>query len=132
MSEVHDIIEVERAGEAQIVVTFDDGARRRVDLRGFLEGPVFEPLRDPQVFAAVRVDRESGTVVWPTGADLDPIAIYECSAPLPVERVEGEAPYVEGPITTTVEELDRRHGTRPATVEEIEAEFGVLPSDGEG
>jgi hypothetical protein len=58
-------------------VTFDDGAVREVSLEGRLDGPVFEPLRDPELFAQAAIDRESGTVTWPTGADLDPITIYE-------------------------------------------------------
>lgn len=51
-------------------------------LDGQLDGPVFEPLRDPQLFAQVEVDSESGTVRWPTGADLDPIVVYEGLPPL--------------------------------------------------
>lgn len=39
---------------------------------------------------------------------------------------------LEPAVTTTVSELDRRHGTRPATEEEIEAQLGRLPRDGEG
>jgi hypothetical protein len=36
-------------------------------------GPVFEEIRrDPAVFAAVRVDADAGTIVWPNGADLAP------------------------------------------------------------
>ena len=37
---------------------------------------VFEPLRDPTEFRSVRVDPESGTIAWPTGADIDPIVLY--------------------------------------------------------
>ncbi len=37
---------------------------------------VFAPLRDPTVFAQVRIHPELGTVVWPTGADLDPDVLY--------------------------------------------------------
>jgi hypothetical protein len=39
---------------------------------------------------------------------------------------------LEPAVTVTVSELDRRHGTRPATQEEIEAQLGHLPGDGEG
>lgn len=39
---------------------------------------------------------------------------------------------LEPVVTTTVSELDRRHGTRLATEEEIEAQLGRLPRDGEG
>lgn len=37
---------------------------------------VFEPLRDPAYFAQVTVDPELGTVVWPNGADLDPMVLH--------------------------------------------------------
>jgi hypothetical protein len=62
---------------------FTDGSIGRVDLRPFLEGPVFEPLlRDPAAFRAVRVDPELGTIVWPNGADLDPDVLRAaCAAP---------------------------------------------------
>ncbi len=82
MSEIHDIVDVEVKGEYGLRVTFDDGAVREVSLEGQLDGPVFEPLRDPELFAQVTVDRESGTVTWPTGADLDPIVVYEGLPPL--------------------------------------------------
>ena len=55
---------------------FSDGSSRDVDLTGELHGPVFEPLDDPDFFAQVRVDDELGTVVWPNGADLDPLVLH--------------------------------------------------------
>lgn len=82
MNEIHDIVEVEVIGDYTVRVTFDDGAVRDVRLDDELRGPVFEPLRDPKLFAQVTVDRESGTIVWPTGADLDPIVVYEGLPPL--------------------------------------------------
>jgi hypothetical protein len=82
MSEIHDIVDVEVTGDYSVRVTFDDGAVRDVNLEAQLDGPVFEPLRDRKLFAQVQVDSESGTVTWPTGADLDPIVIYEGLPPL--------------------------------------------------
>jgi hypothetical protein len=91
MSEIHDIVDVEVKGEYGLRVTFDDGAVREVSLEGQLDGPVFEPLRDPELFAQVTVDRESGTVTWPTGADLDPIVIYDGRPPLNARTVRRAA-----------------------------------------
>ncbi|MEX2196252.1 MAG: DUF2442 domain-containing protein [Thermoleophilaceae bacterium] len=91
MSEIHDIIEVEVVGKHALRVTFDDGAVREVDLGGHLDGPVFEPLRDPALFSQVQVDPESGTVTWPTGADLDPIIVYEGLPPLHARAVREAA-----------------------------------------
>ncbi len=53
---------------------FDDGLIRDVDLADELWGRVFEPLRDPSVFAQASVDH--GTVVWPNGLDLDSIVLH--------------------------------------------------------
>jgi Protein of unknown function (DUF2442) len=82
MSRIHDIVAVEHLSGYRLRVEFDDGELRELDLDGQLDGPVFEPLRDRRLFGQVRVDPELGTVSWPTGADLDPIVVYECSPPL--------------------------------------------------
>lgn len=60
-----------------IEVVFEDGTRRRIDLEPELRGGVFEPLRDPEVFAMATIDPDWGTVCWPTGADLSPEFLYE-------------------------------------------------------
>jgi hypothetical protein len=39
---------------------------------------------------------------------------------------------LEPAITVSAAELDRRHGTRPATQEEIDSQLDLLPGDGEG
>ena len=59
-------------GGSRLWLRFDDGAEGEVDLGPELDGPVFAPLRDPAVFAQVRVDPELRTVAWPNGADLAP------------------------------------------------------------
>lgn len=57
---------------------FTDGSSGEVDLGPYLRGPVFEPLvRDRSLFAAVRVDPECETLVWPNGADMDPDVLYD-------------------------------------------------------
>lgn len=55
---------------------FDDDSERVVDLSDVLWGPMAEPLRDPEYFRRVRVDRELRTVVWPNGFDLDPDVLH--------------------------------------------------------
>ncbi len=55
---------------------FADGAQGQVDLSGELWGPMFEPLRDPEVFKAVHVNPELRTIAWPNGADLAPEFLY--------------------------------------------------------
>jgi len=64
-------------GDYRLQLRFEDGVEgvidlaRRVSFRG-----VFEPLRDVDYFARVRVDPEPGTVVRPNGADPDPDVLY--------------------------------------------------------
>ncbi len=72
-----DIVEVRPLGGHRLYLRFEDGVAGELDLAGRLrfEG-VFAPLKDPAVFAQVRVHPELGTVVWPNGADLDPDTLY--------------------------------------------------------
>ncbi len=74
---LHDVVEVRPLKGYRLRLRFADGARGVVDVsrRVSFEG-VFEPLRDPDFFRRVRVDTELGTVVWPNGADLDPLVLY--------------------------------------------------------
>jgi hypothetical protein len=64
---------VETLGGFRVRLSLTDGSTREVDLGPYLNGPVFEPVRnDPAFFRSVRVDEELGTIVWPNGADIDP------------------------------------------------------------
>jgi len=57
-------------------VVFTDGTRCTVAMENRLFGPVFESLRDPDLFSRATVD-EFGAICWPNGADLAPDALYE-------------------------------------------------------
>ena len=63
-----------------LVLTFDNGVQKRVNLRQELYGPIFEPLRDPSYFAKAYVDPDSRTVAWPNGADFAPDFLYQLEA----------------------------------------------------
>ena len=58
-------------------LTFADGLRGEVGVLDRMRGPVFEIARTREGFAQVSVDSETGTVVWPGGADLAPDTLYE-------------------------------------------------------
>ncbi len=49
-----------------------DGTSGEIDLANVLEGPVFEPLRDPEFFRRFDVHAAFHTLVWPHGADVAP------------------------------------------------------------
>jgi hypothetical protein len=66
----------------QALLEFSNGEQKTVDLEPLMHGPIFEPLcNDPELFRALRVDEELGTIVWPNGADLDPNVLYGCHIP---------------------------------------------------
>jgi hypothetical protein len=57
------------------LVSFDDDTQREVDFGPYLQGPVFEPIRNnPAVFRSMTITH--GVIVWPTGADIDPDVLY--------------------------------------------------------
>src|SRR4051794_16087079 len=77
MSAMVHVVDVAVLDHYRLRVTFSDGVVRDVDLAYLRErGPIFEPLRDAAFFAQVSVDPEARTVVWPNGADLDPLVLH--------------------------------------------------------
>jgi len=74
------IFRVEEAryvGDFVIWVKFTDGVEGEVDLRDALDGPIFEPLKDPEYFRQFTVHPELHTLVWPNGADFAPEFLRE-------------------------------------------------------
>ena len=73
-----DITAVEVLHDHVVRLRFADDTVKTIDLDPYLHGPVFVAIRsDPAVFAAVQVDPDAGTIVWPNGADLAPDVLYE-------------------------------------------------------
>lgn len=70
------VVKVRALPDYRLDVEFDDGVAGVLDYRHVLWGPVFEPLRDPDRWAEVGIDKE-GVVCWPNGADLAPDTMYE-------------------------------------------------------
>ena len=59
----------------KVLVAFDNGTRREIDLEIYLHGPIFEPVRNnPAQFRAMKI--EGGTIAWDNGADIDPDVLY--------------------------------------------------------
>ncbi len=76
------VTSVEALEGFRLLLSFDDGSRREVDVKELLRGPVFEPLlKNPDLFRRVEVDEELGTIVWPNGADIDPAVLHGSADP---------------------------------------------------
>ena len=74
------IIEAEYRGGYTIRLTFNDGVEETIDFAQWLEGPVFEPLKDVSYFQ--RFFLEGGTVAWPNGTDIAPETLNEMAKSL--------------------------------------------------
>ena len=79
---MHYITEVEYEADHRLLLTFEDGRRRRVDLAPHLDGEVFEPLRDIKRFRTARLNPDIDTVVWDNGADMSPDFLYDIGEPV--------------------------------------------------
>jgi uncharacterized protein DUF2442 len=75
MSFLPSVIRAEYRGGHRIHMTFNDNSEKTIDFRQWLEGPVFEPLKNPSYFRRFFLD--GGTVAWPNGADIAPETLYE-------------------------------------------------------
>jgi len=71
------VTEVRVVGPHSLDLAFDNGIRKRVNLRRELYGVIFEPLRDPSYFAQAYLDPDSRTVAWPNGADFAPDYLFQ-------------------------------------------------------
>lgn len=75
--EIYNVTWFEQIGTYTLRVGFDDGSSQEVDFEPVLHGELFAPLRDPEVFAQVRLDPEAENLVWPNGADFDPATLHD-------------------------------------------------------
>ncbi len=72
-----DITRVTVLSHGVLRLTFADGVEGDVDVLQRMRGPVFADARTPDGFSEVAVDAETGTIVWPNGADLAPDVLYQ-------------------------------------------------------
>ena len=72
------VTDVEYLGHYTLLCTFNDGARKRVDLTQLLQYPAFKELADERQF--VRFGLQD-TIFWANGADIAPEYLYEHGTP---------------------------------------------------
>ena len=74
------VIAAKYMSEYKIQITFDNGVEKIADFSKWLQGEIFEPLKDKEYFKRFFVD--GWTVSWPNGADIAPETLYEESEDL--------------------------------------------------
>jgi len=72
------VIECRHISGYTVWFRFNDGVEGELNLERELEGEVFEPLRDPEVFRSFNLHPELHTIVWPNGADFAPEFLHSC------------------------------------------------------
>lgn len=70
-----DVIDVKVVGPLTLTVKFQDGTFGKVIFKPESLYGVFEPLKDPNFFQKVFIDRDA--VAWPGEVDVAPDAMYE-------------------------------------------------------
>ncbi len=65
-----------------VAIRFSDGVEASVDLSNDLDGPIFEPLRNPEYFRKMEVNHDIHTIAWPNRADFAPEFLY-AKVPVP-------------------------------------------------
>ncbi len=74
---LYDVTSFEITADYTLRIVFDDGTEQIINFEPVLLGPLFGPLRDIELFNQVRLEPDLGTLVWPTGADIDPTVLHD-------------------------------------------------------
>jgi len=75
MEQLPHVVHAKYEGAYTLHLEFADGVESTVDFTPWLDGPIFEPLRDTEYFQRFFLD--GGTVAWPNGADVAPETLHE-------------------------------------------------------
>jgi hypothetical protein len=77
---MYSIVKVVPEEEFTLSVEFDDGRKRNLDMKPYLNFGKFNRISDPEKFRKVRIAFD--TVEWDCGVDLDPEFIRSKSVPV--------------------------------------------------
>ena len=69
------VVDVDYIKDYELLVTFNDGSKKNVDLKPYLTGEGFGELLDKDKFIQYGLTRV--TIEWANGADLAPEFLYE-------------------------------------------------------
>lgn len=74
------VTEVTPNDDYELLLTFNNGEKRKFDAHQLFDVKVFAPLKNLAFFKSVKV--EFGTVVWPQDIDYCPDTLYAQSVPM--------------------------------------------------
>jgi Protein of unknown function (DUF2442) len=73
------VTKTEPLPDYELLVTFDNGEKRKFSLLPYLQYPAFSLLRNIEFFKTARVAH--GTVIWTDEIDISPDTLYLCGKP---------------------------------------------------
>ncbi len=76
-----EVIKAKCLNDYKILLVFNDGVSKTVDLKDDLNGKIFEPLRDKNYFKNFSI--KFNTIEWPNGADFAPEYLYQIGVTTP-------------------------------------------------
>ena len=80
MDTLTDVVEVEAREDNTLLITFENGERRRFNMGPYLSRKPFLRLQHRPLFLKAKV--AYGTVVWPGNIDIDPETLWDRSEPV--------------------------------------------------
>ena len=87
---IYRVESVQIVGPYTLRVWFDDETEQTIDFWPVLEGDLYGPLQDRELFDQVRIDPEVHTLVWPNGADFDPATLHDWTELLPTMEARAQ------------------------------------------
>ncbi len=79
MEELLDVVQVEPQEDCTLLLVFENGQRRRFDMKPLLDKKPFTQLKKLPLFMKASV--AYGTVVWPGNIDIAPETLWDRSEP---------------------------------------------------
>lgn len=70
-----EVVRAEYINDSNVLLEFNDGITKTVDLRNELNGKIFDPLKDQSYFKTFTV--KYNTIEWDNGADFAPEYLYQ-------------------------------------------------------
>jgi Protein of unknown function (DUF2442) len=74
---VHWIKNAEYKKGYEIILEFENGDVKLVDLKNHLDKGILRELKDETRFSKFKLNRDTDTIEWETGADFSPDFLYE-------------------------------------------------------
>lgn len=71
------LIDAKYLNDYKIWVKFNDNTEMIVNLEEYLDGTIFEPLKNVEQFKQVKFNPDSDTIEWDNGADFAPVFLRE-------------------------------------------------------